>query len=116
MQRPSLAKNILIAGQVFVFAYFGIDKFVHPELWLGWIPMWMDNLLGMPRETWLSIIGVSETLMAILLLIPVRSVRLTGAILIALHLAGIITQVGWNDVGVRDIGLLIADLALIFLL
>lgn len=116
MQRQSLGIYTLIAGLVFVFAYFGIDKLVHPELWIGWIPMWMENLMGMPRETWLTVIGITEILLAVLLLIPKRIVRQTGAILIALHLVAILTQVGWNDIGVRDIGLLLSSIALFFLL
>lgn len=116
MQRTSLAKYCLIAGLVFVFGYFGIDKLVHPDNWIGWIPLWMEGFAGLPRLTWLMVIGISEIVLALLLLVPARSVRMTGAVLIALHLVAILTQVGWNDVGVRDIGLLFGALSLIFLL
>lgn len=116
MQRTSVSKWLLIAALSFVFGYFGIDKFVHPEFWLGWIPLWMEGLMGLSRNAWLVVIGLSEALMAVLLIIPVRKVQKIGAILIALHLVAILTQVGWNDIGIRDLGLLLADLALIFLL
>jgi uncharacterized membrane protein len=116
MQRQSLPLWILTAGLVFVFGYFGIDKFVHPEIWIGWIPPWMEGFVGLPRETWLSIIGFSEASLAILLLIPVRIVQKIGALLIVLHLIGILTQVGWNDIAVRDIGLLFMGIALFMLL
>lgn len=116
MQRQSTAKFLLLAALAFVFGYFGIDKFVSPEIWIGWIPLWMDGLLGMSLDTWLSMIGALEVLFALLLVIPIRLVQRTGAVLIALHLLGILTQVGWNDIAVRDIGLLLADLALLFLL
>ena len=116
MQRNLIAQFLLTAALVLVFGYFGIDKFVHPELWLGWIPLWMDNVLGLPREMWLKVIGASEAFFALLLLIPLRRVRMTGAILIALHLVAILTQVGWNDIAVRDLGLLLASLSLLFLL
>jgi hypothetical protein len=49
-------------------------------------------------------------------LIPVRLVRQIGAIMIALHLVAILTQVGWNDIAVRDIGLLLSALALLALI
>lgn len=107
---------ILTIAMVLVFAYFGIDKLVHPGLWIGWIPTWMEGLLTLSRNAWLLIIGLTETFLAILLLIPIRNVRKAACVLIALHLAGIITQVGWNDIGVRDLGLLLADVALLFLL
>lgn len=116
MQRTFASKLLLIIALAFVFGYFGIDKFVHPEFWLSWIPLWMEGLMGLSRDAWLTVIGLSEVVMAILLIIPVRKVQKIGAILIALHLVGILTQVGWNDIGVRDLGLLLADLALIFLL
>jgi len=116
MQRQSAAKYLLIIGLAFVFGYFGIDKLIHPEFWLGWIPEWMEGMVGLTRENWLVIIGLTEALLAILLLIPVRVVQRVGATLIALHLVAILTQVGWNDIGIRDLGLLFSTLALIFLL
>ena len=116
MQRQSLPFWILTAGLVFVFGFFGVDKFVHPEVWIGWIPLWMEGLLGLTRDTWLSIIGFTEAFFAVLLLVPVRLVRKIGAALIAIHLIGILTQVGWNDIGIRDIGLLSASAALLCLL
>ena len=116
MQRESYAKWLLIAGLAFVFGYFGIDKFVHPDIWIGWMPMWMEGLMGMTREMWLPIIGASEVMLAVMLIIPVRIIQRIGAILVALHLVAILTQVGWNDIGIREIGLLMSALSLAFLL
>lgn len=116
MQRESYAKWLLIAGLAFVFGYFGIDKFVHPDIWIGWMPTWMDGLLGLNRDVWLNITGAAEVVIAVLLLIPVRVVQRAGAILVALHLIAVLTQVGWNDVGIRDIGLLLSAISLAFLL
>jgi len=109
------ANWLLTAALVLVFLYFGIDKFVHPTLWIGWIPLWMDGLLGIPVDTWLMLIGATEILFGLFLVFPIRKVRQIGCILIALHLVAILTQVGWNDIGVRDTGLLLAALALLFL-
>lgn len=116
MQRESYAKWLLIIGLAFVFGYFGIDKFVHPDIWIGWMPVWMEGLMGMTRETWLPVIGATEVLLAVMLVIPVRIIQRLGAILVALHLVAILTQVGWNDIGIRDMGLLLSSLALAFLL
>jgi hypothetical protein len=107
---------VLIIGLAFVFGYFGIDKLITPLVWIGWIPLWMEGLLGMTRETWLSIIGIGEIFLAVLLLIPHLLVRKVAAALSTLHLLGILTQTGWNDVAVRDIGLLAAAVALFLLL
>ena len=116
MQRNYLPGILLSAGLAFVLGNFGIDKFVHPLIWIGWLPDWMDGLASLSKEAWLTVIAIAEIIMAVLILIPVRQVRMTGCILIALHLLGILTQVGWNDIAVRDIGLLAAVLALLGLL
>ncbi len=116
MQRKDTAKILLIVALAFVFGVFGVGKFTSPIVWIGWMPLWMDGLLGLPKETWLQLVGASEILFAILLLIPIRSVRQIATILIVLHLIGILTQIGWNDIAVRDIGLLMSSLALLFLL
>lgn len=116
MSRANTARTILIFGLSFVFLYFGIDKFVHAFLWIGWIPAWMDGLLGLPSSLWLSIIGIGEIILGLALLMPKRIIRQTASILMAIHLIGILTQVGWNDVGARDIGLLLMSISVWFLL
>lgn len=116
MQKIALPTWLLILGLAFVFAYFGIDKLIHPLIWIGWIPLWMEGLLGLTREGWLLLTGILEILFAILLLLPIRTARRIGAALISLHLLAILTQTGWNDIAVRDIGLLLSSLALLALL
>ncbi len=116
MNRKGLSLIFLICGLAFVFVWFGIDKLVHPTIWSGFLPLWMDGFLGYPNTAWILVIGCLEILFAILILIPVRHVRQAGAAIICLHLAGIIWQVGWNDIGVRDIGLFMSSVALLCLL
>lgn len=116
MERKRLALGILIAAQVFVFAWFGLDKLRNPLLWTGFLPPSLDGFFGVGGDSWIVVIGLIELLLALLLLVPVRRVRQAAAVLIALHLAGVLTQVGWNDVGARDIGLLLSDLATLILL
>ena len=116
MNRNQLARGFLIAALAFVFGYFGADKFIHPLVWIGWMPPWVDGLLGFSRDVWLRLTGALEILFALLLIIPNRRIRQVGAILIALHLLAVLMQTGWNDVAVRDIGLLLADIALLSLM
>ena len=116
MDRKHVAMVLLIAALAFVFLVFGAWKFVAPILWIGWIPPWMEGFLGLSRETWLSIIGALEVVFAILLLVPLRRVRRIGCVLVMAHLVAVLTQTGWNDVFVRDAGLLVASLALFVLL
>ncbi len=116
MTSENVSRWILALSLGFVLAMFGIWKFTEPDMWIGWMPMWMEGLMGMERMMWLQVIGAAEIVFAALVIIPIRLVRKTGAALIALHLIGILTQTGWNDIAVRDIGLLGSSLALFFLL
>ncbi len=112
MQRNTLANWIITLGLAVVFIWFGIDKFLTPDNWIGWIPAWMDGLLGMPKTTWLSFIGASEILFAILVIIPVTPIRRAGAILIALQLLAILPIAGFNDIGLRDFAMMMSAIAL----
>ena len=116
MQRKTAAIVLLVIALAFVFGAFGIGKFTDPLLWIGWVPAWMDGLLGLPKTSWLKIIGLSEILLAVLLIIPVRKIQQTAVILMAIQLLGILTITGWNDIAIRDIGLLLSCLSLLFLL
>ena len=115
-ERNAIARYLLLAELILIFGYFGIDKFLNPIVWIGWMPSWMDGLLGMPKETWLQIVGTGEITMAVLLVVTVRLVRQIGATLVVLEVMGILTQVGFNDMGARDFGILLSSLALLALL
>lgn len=116
MSSITSARITLILGVAFVFLYFGIDKFVHPEFWIGWMPSWIDGLAGQTVGTWLQIIGISEIAIGVAVLIPVRILQKIATLFATIHLIGILTQVGWNDVAVRDIGLISMTVALWFLI
>lgn len=107
---------LLIVALALVFGLFGVDKFLSPIVWIGWMPTWMEGLLGLPRETWLQIVGTTEIALAILVLIPVRRLRQIATCICALHLLIIITLTGYNDIAIRDVGLLLSSLALLTLL
>lgn len=69
------ARWTLICGVAYVFLYFGIDKFIHPLVWIGWIPTWMNGLFTIDKSLWLQIIGSTEIAVGIAVLIPVRIVQ-----------------------------------------
>ncbi len=117
MSNTSIAKWLLLWGLAFVFVYFGIDKFVHPNLWLGWMPLWMDNgFLSLPLDTWFYGIAIAEIVIAVMLILPVRIIQKIGALLGIVHLSAVLTQTGWNDVAVRDIGLVCMAVAAWYLI
>ncbi len=116
MDRNRIAKYVLIGSLVFVFGYFGIEKFINPELWVGWLPDSIDGFLGLSKYQWLNFFGVVEIASAIALLIPVRRLQQLATAGIILQLIGILTQTGWNEIAVRDIDILLGAVALLILL
>ena len=97
-------------GLGFVFFWFGIDKFIHPALWIGWIPQYVLSLIPIFPGIFIFLLGVIETILGALLLLGVI-VRLV-ALISAIHLLAIIFSLGFNDIVVRDIGLLAMALSL----
>lgn len=116
MSRIAIARWILLLGLAFVFLWFGIDKFVHPSLWIGWMPDGMNGMMGMQNNSWMQLVAVTEIVIALTLIIPVRTLQQIASIAASLHLLAILTQVGWNEIAVRDIGLLFMSVAVWFLL
>lgn len=116
MSSITTARWTLILGIAFVFLYFGIEKFTDPKTWIGWMPAWMDGLMGYKVDLWLKVIGATEIVIGAMVLVPVRLVQKIGSLLASLHLVGILTQIGWNDIAVRDTGLLCMTTALWYLI
>jgi uncharacterized membrane protein YphA (DoxX/SURF4 family) len=116
MSSPATAKTVLTISLALVFAFFGLGKFTDPFVWIGWMPLWMDGLLGQSKETWMRVIGSIEIVTAILLIVPKRKLQRIGCALAIVQLIGILSQVGFNDVGIRDGAILLSAVALFLLL
>ncbi|OGJ64299.1 hypothetical protein A3C37_05475 [Candidatus Peribacteria bacterium RIFCSPHIGHO2_02_FULL_53_20] len=116
MDRVKIARETLMTAMITVFGLFGIDKFIHPAAWLGWVAPWIENLSGISRGTWLRVAGGYELLLAAALVFPHRLVRRIAAWGMVIHLIFVLTQTGFNDLFVRDLGLLLSAIALGILL
>ena len=103
-------------GLAFVFLWFGIDKFIHPDYWINaWLPLWFQNILGRFSIGNLNFIyahGIFEIVMGLGFLFNIF-VKLF-ALLTVLFLLAVIISFGLNEVIVRDAGLMGAALALLF--
>ena len=97
MDQTKNARYLLTAGLVIVFSAFGLWKFTDPIRWISWIPLWMDGMFGLTRDTWLTVFGAFELLLAIGLLLPQKRFKQLAAALMMLHLVAVLTQTGWND-------------------
>lgn len=104
-----MKKNILIIGLVFVFLWFGVDKLVHPDYWMGWIPSWMDGLFGLRASVLNKLAALAEIGLAVLLIVP-QTRRVAAGLLTLYLLFIIIALTRLSPVGIRDIGLFSAAL------
>ena len=50
MDRVKIARETLMTAMITVFGLFGIDKFIHPAAWLGWVAPWIENLSGISQN------------------------------------------------------------------
>jgi len=94
-----------------VFVWFGIDKWIHPDAWVSWIPAWFWPLIpGGDAHLFMFLNGAFEFLVGALLvagkLIRPASAA-AGAFLLVVALS-----VGINEVTVRDNAMLGSCLAL----
>ena len=103
-------------GLTFVFLWFGIDKFVHPDYWVNaWLPLWFKgilNSLGIGNLNFIYANGIFEIVIGLGFLFNIF-VKLFASLVI-LFLLLVIFSFGLNEVTVRDIGLIGAVSALLF--
>ena len=103
---------IIRIGLALVLLWFGIDEIINPENWFGYIPSWLTSILPLDIGTFIIMNGIFEIIVGFLLLIGLHT-RII-AFIAALHLLSITIAVGYNDIAVRDFGLTLMAVSLIF--
>lgn len=94
-----------------VLLWFGIDKWIHPEAWYGWMPTWIWPLLpGDAMDMFLYLNGTAEFVLGCLLAAGVM-LRLASAASFLLIL-GVTVTIGANEISIRDLSLMGIYLAL----
>lgn len=91
-----------------VFLWFGVNQFVRPDYFLGYLPGWE---FPVSATTVVVLNGVLDTTLGVLLLLGLFT-RVAAAIATA-HLLSIAVSLGYNDIAVRDVGLAIVALSLV---
>lgn len=105
-----LAPILLRIGIGTVFLLFGVDKFLHMNVWSAYMPQWLPSLLPFSMEMFMYFQGTLEAILGLFLIIGFWS--RTSAFICALILFGIIASLGINEITIRDFGLLMGSLAL----
>jgi uncharacterized membrane protein YphA (DoxX/SURF4 family) len=102
--------HILRVGVAITFLWIGVLIFKNPESWGGYLQPWAAGLLPLPLEKAMIGTAILDILIGFFLLIDVLT--WLAALLGAVHLIIVLAVSGITDITVRDIGLLVATLAL----
>ena len=102
--------HFLRVGLAITFLWIGVLIFKNPEAWGGYLQPWAAGLLPIPLAQ--AMIGTAILDIAIGVLLLVDILTWLAAFVGAVHLVIVLTVSGITDITVRDIGLLVAALAL----
>jgi len=95
--RYGLSYLFLRWGLGLTFIYIGLDIFVHPDLWIGYMPATVP--FGLARDTTLRAAGFFDLALGTLLV--VRFIPKLMGMLAALHLLGVMVMQGLDAVLVQ---------------
>ncbi len=89
-----------------VFLLLGIDQLMNPEAWVAWMPSWIS---WTTPEQFFFMNGIFNSIIGFSLIIGFLT-RI-AALFAVLHLVGVLASLGYNDIAIRDFGLLLAALS-----
>lgn len=90
-----------------VFLYFGFQQVLHPGDWTGFVPGFLSFQNITPNNI-VMINGIVELSLGVFLLVGLYTKF--SAIILSLHLFGIVFSMGLSPLSVRDLGLAVATL------
>jgi uncharacterized membrane protein YphA (DoxX/SURF4 family) len=91
-----------------VFLWFGINQIINPNNFMGYLPSFI--LLSTYAKTFIYLNGIFELILGAFLILGLFT-RIT-ALILGINLIGIILGLGYNDIAVRDFGLMLITLAI----
>ena len=104
------AFHFLRVGLAITFLWIGVLILKNPESWSGYLQPWVYGLLPLPIEQAMLGTAILDIVIGAILLLDVFT--WIAALVASLHLVIVLTVSGITDITVRDIGLLVAGLAL----
>ncbi|OGI60978.1 hypothetical protein A2641_01650 [Candidatus Nomurabacteria bacterium RIFCSPHIGHO2_01_FULL_37_25] len=102
--------HFLRVGLAITFMWIGVLIFKNPEAWGGYLQPWAAGLLPIPIDQ--AMIGTAILDITIGAFLLFDFLPWLAAFIGAVHLIIVLTVSGITDITVRDIGLLVAALAL----
>lgn len=106
-----LSYNILRIGLAVTILWFGISQLMNPMYWTGYLPEFLISQSFISLNTLVYLNGVFEIILSFLLFMN-KYVKITS-IIMSIHLIFIIITLGFNEIGVRDFGILVGFVALV---
>jgi len=110
MKSEKLSPLILRLAVGLPFFLLGIDQLLHPQQWIGYLALWAENLLGVEPLQFFFVNGFFDTVLGLLLILGIFT--RVCAVIAALHLTGVILNLGYNEIAIRDLGILLAAVVL----
>lgn len=101
---------VLRVGLATLFLWFGFSQFLDQSAWISWVPEWAMNLTGLEAEMIVLLNGGFEIAFGILLALGLY-IR-PAAMLLGLHLAVLVFEIGLSPIGLRDFAIMMASFAL----
>jgi uncharacterized membrane protein YphA (DoxX/SURF4 family) len=108
-----LGEKILRYGLAITVGWFGVSQLMEPSQWIGYLPGWAFTQSVISTTTLVYMNGVVEVLLPLLLIFNQYSRAI--AFLLAVHMVTIIFHLGYDEIAVRDFGILVGFVALIFM-
>ena len=109
---PKYAPAIVRIGMSLVFVWFGFNQMLHPAAWTGYVPDSITALFGGNSTLLVLFNGWFEIVGGLTLLLGLQ-VRLVS-FLLGVHLFVISSSLGMSALAIRDYGLSIATISILF--
>lgn len=113
MTHEKLGLIILRYGLATVFLWFGFSQLFDGINWVAWVPEWAVSVLHVPPAFIVLGNGLFEVIAGAFLVLNIGTRWV--ALALALHLLVITIEIGATAIGIRDLGLTAATLALALL-
>lgn len=110
---PSLGVSILRLGLAAVIFWFGLSQLLDASMWLSWVPQWATSLTGLTPQWIVFLNGWFEVVIATALALNIYARY--AAFILAIHMFGLVVEIGLSAIGMRDLAIGFAALALGFL-
>jgi uncharacterized membrane protein YphA (DoxX/SURF4 family) len=91
-------------GLSLVFLWFSISQFIAPDSWMGYIPSFLSGFSNLIILIYMN--AAFELVFGAMLLLGVFT--RVSALLLGLHLIGIVFSLRYNEIAIRDFGLMMA--------